>query len=398
MPSLNNGLKAFYLDGKAVRKASLDGKVFFEKHNYDLSLVSDKDILSYYDGDSATLTATLTDYNEPVAGETVVFSCEDAVETTVVNASGTYDFGDVFTITPDNLTPDGSSSDFNLKIGDGTEFIGISCMSRGSLYVGVRNGEAHGWGGSIDKIQIANKILTIWQSGNPSSYDFSESDIDLTTWYVKENNSVTVEGYFYETGVTDVNGECSVVYDSKGTGDLNIKCECMNLQEIFVLEDCISYDPLTSASGKWTIPSGVTSTYSSNGWKISANAYKQIKLTEKLTSACSVEFTVVDYSTPTSSYAPVIVYAYTNGETTPNQMIMMNYPSRIDVLGTSINHAIVKGAVYKIEYTASTIKVYENDTLLASASSSVGFPTRFEWHMGANGRYAVYKDLKAKPL
>ena len=44
------------------------------------------------------------------------------------------------------------------------------------------------------------------------------------------------------------------------------------------------------------------------------------------------------------------------------------------------------------------MEVYENDTLLGSAVNSVGLPTRFEWHMGANGRYAIYKDLKVKPL
>ena len=198
---------------------------------------------------------------------------------------------------------------------------------------------------------------------------------------------------------TDSNGEISISYTGTGVGDVSVEVSYGTLlQKTYSIEDCINYDSLTSASGKWTIPSGVTSQYSSDGWKVSANAYKQIKLTEKLTSDCSVEFTVVDYSTPTSSYTPVIVYAYTNGETTPNQMIMMNYLSRIDVLGTSINHALVKGAVYKIEYTASTIKVYENDTLLASASNSVGLPTRFEFHMGANGRYAIYKDLKVKPL
>lgn len=157
---------------------------------------------------------------------------------------------------------------------------------------------------------------------------------------------------------------------------------------------------MTSASGKWTIPSGVTSEYSSDGWKMSANAYKQIKLTEKLTSACSVEFTISDYyATNLGSYPPVIVYQYTNGETTPNQVLLMLWnATSFDALGTRINHALIKGGVYKIEYTDSTMKLYENDTLLASASNDVGLPTRFEYHMGANGRYAIYKDLKVKPL
>ena len=165
------------------------------------------------------------------------------------------------------------------------------------------------------------------------------------------------------------------------------------------IEDCAVYDPLTSASGKWTIPSGVTSQYTDDGWRISANSYNQIKLTEKLTSACSVEFTLVDYSTPSGNNAPVILFAYTNGETTPNQAILYNpTSSTINVLGTTLNRSLIKCAVYRIEYTSSTIKVYENGTLLGSARSNVGLPTQFEFHMGANSRYAIYKDLKVKQL
>ena len=120
-------------------------------------------------------------------------------------------------------------------------------------------------------------------------------------------------------------------------------------------------------------------------------------MTEKLTSACSVEFTVVDYSTPTTTSPPVIVYQYTNGETTPNQLILnSNSTTSFTALNSTIGHIIVKGAVYKIIYD-STMEVYENDTLLASATNNVNFPTRFEWHTGAN-RYAIYKDLKVKPL
>ena len=165
------------------------------------------------------------------------------------------------------------------------------------------------------------------------------------------------------------------------------------------MQDCRDYQPLTSNAheSRWTIPSGVTSVYSDDGWKVSANAYKQIKLTDKLTSDCSVEFTVVDYSS-TRDMA-VIVYAYTNGETTPNQKILTggsSVASEWYALGT-INHNLIKGGKYRIEYTSSTLKVYENDVLLGSATNNVGLPTRFEFHTSSD-RWAIYKDLKIKPL
>jgi hypothetical protein len=108
----------------------------------------------------------------------------------------------------------------------------------------------------------------------------------------------------------------------------------------------------------------------------------------------------VDYgSSNMGSYPPVIVYQYTNGETTPNQQLILLWSSSsFNAVGQRINHALVKGGVYRIEYTSSTLKVYENGTLIASGNNNVGFPTRFEFHMGANSRNATYKDLKIKPL
>ena len=95
MGSFNNtGISGLWIGGKSVRRASLGGKVFFEKHDYDLSLTSDKSILSHADNESATLTATLTDYNEPVSGETVIFTADTPFKTNVINDTGTSDFGD----------------------------------------------------------------------------------------------------------------------------------------------------------------------------------------------------------------------------------------------------------------------------------------------------------------
>lgn len=274
---------------------------------------------------------------------------------------------------------------------------------------------------------LAGKILEIAPSPTPSFDGISltgdksilsaaDSEyVTLTAQLLDGQSSAAVEGETVSfkvykskddslvttlTDDTNSSGVATVSYYGQGTGDLYIKAECTFVSETYIVQDCIIYDPLTSNSGKWTIPSGVSSTYSSDGWRISANDYKQIKLTDKLTSACSVEFIISDYNASYSGRgSSVLIYQYTNGETAPNQQIMIqSSDTTIDVLGTTINHTFVKGAVYRIEYTPSTMSVYENDVLLASANNNIGFPTRFEVHMGGNGRYAIYKDLKIKPL
>ena len=86
----------------------------------------------------------------------------------------------------------------------------------------------------------------------------------------------------------------------------------MFLTKTYSIEDCINYDAMTSNSGKWTIPSACSTAYDSNGCKFgTATSYSQVKLTNKLTSACTVEFTLVDYYTSSSQGIgdhPVVIY------------------------------------------------------------------------------------------
>ena len=119
----NSGITGLWIDGKPVRKASLGGKVFYEKHNYNLDLVSDKDIISCYDQDTATLTATLTDYGEPVAGETVRFY---VVEDVPAGFSFT---GNNFAVSSRSSGLSGSNIVIDWGDGSTTTYTGISSLN-----------------------------------------------------------------------------------------------------------------------------------------------------------------------------------------------------------------------------------------------------------------------------
>ena len=224
---------------------------------------------------------------------------------------------------------------------------------------------------------------------------FNDAVLD---YEIKYGNTTISTG---TTSATDANGQTTISYTGTGAGDIDIIVSFGSyIQKTFTIEDCIIYDPLTSNSGKWTIPSDVSSTYSSNGWNVSATSYSQVKLTDKITSDCSVEFTLVDYNI-TSAGGSCVVYAYTNGETTPNQVILDSRStahSASAVFGRLLDHRFANGTKFRIDYTSDTLKVYENDVLIGTDSNSVGLPTRFEFHIGAGGRTVTYKDLKVKPL
>lgn len=153
-----------------------------------------------------------------------------------------------------------------------------------------------------------------------------------------------------------------------------------------------------SKQSRWTIPSTVsTNEYSTNGWKFgNASGYSRIKHNTSLTSLFSAEFTVTAFGNSTSNPAPV-VYFYTGGTSTPNAGFAF-YSNRIDYSSsTVINRSGVTGAVYKMEFSTSTVKLYENGTLIYTGSHSVSLPTVFEFHTGSS-RYCVVKDFKLKPL
>lgn len=210
----NSGITGLWIDGKPVRRASLGGKVFFEKHNYDLSLVSDKDIISCYDHDTATLTATLTDYNDPIEGETVLMYDSNRISKRKNNI--------LFSL----------PLDFELILTT-SDVITISPVSydSGTLRI-VRAGGSV----SVYRLQNDNWIQTTGVS-NPTEILIPISNTEV----ISSSGDIP----FFAMGITDNSGECNVVYDSKGAGDLNIKCECMNLQETYELEDLYDYDLTT---------------------------------------------------------------------------------------------------------------------------------------------------------
>ena len=146
-------VKSLHINNKEIASITRvsDGLILYQKtqpDNYALTVVADKPILSYYDSESATLTATLTNNGVPVSGETVTFKAYQ--NDTLVETIG--------------------------------------------------------------------------------------------------------------TDITDGSGEANVDYHSKGAGDLNIKVECMNLQEIFVIEDCTYYNP-NQVSGSRTFNVSLPSTF-----------------------------------------------------------------------------------------------------------------------------------------
>lgn len=227
MPNLDNSLKGFFIDGKPVKKASLDGKVFFEKHDYNLDVSASESIIQI--DDSTTITARLTDYNEPVEGETCFIYDSDKAGT------------GYFTVW--NIT----YSTFILNLNNEGSLV----LSRGGLYriyndegdltPAILTTSTNQW-----TFTVSDGKLHIYEYGNEHDYGNYDVTDDLKIEFSPHEGSIVTSSFptIFHIGTTDSSGECSVGYVGKGTGDLNIKAEVpeRSLVSETYIEDCVLFN------------------------------------------------------------------------------------------------------------------------------------------------------------
>ena len=197
------------------------------ENNPSLNLTSDKSILSYADHESATLTATYT--GASVNGKTVVFSEGSR------SYSTNMDLGTAWVIRAEA----DSSSNF-MRIGD-TNGYNLEYVPRESgqgAAVFLANGNQ--LTGTVlncgNYLKYENGVL---YGSNSNSLDISAYNIDMSK---NSNSGCTVIMDIIDVATTNNNGVATASYSSKGTGDLNIKAECMNVSETYGISDLIKYD------------------------------------------------------------------------------------------------------------------------------------------------------------
>ena len=239
------------------------------------------------------------------------------------------------------------------------------------------------------------------------SYADSESSVLTATVLDSSDNPVsgaTVElyksGVLWDTLSTDSSGECTKTYTSAGIGDVSFEAKCNLLTKTFVVQDCEFYDALTENHNKWTVTGSLQyNEHTSNGWKYGAvDGLVWIDINNFiLTEGANIEFTPTEaYSGSNGSYAPIMVYFENPSQSRvyfvqANTFIQMNS-------STKTNHNINLGTEHRIEYTGNTLKFYLGDTLVGSASHSLG-TSNIKVRLASGGnRYCRLKNFKIKPL
>ena len=245
--------KSVEINGKEVKSIILEnGAILYEKeYPYVLSVSSDKDILSYADQDSATLTASLTKGGVPVEGEEVIFHTNKPIKGPVI-----YSSGDIITLSEGEEILIPKNAQFNIDTGtngSGDYFH----WNNGDFEYGNINGDivitSSSLGRTVTVPKVSgtiNTISSITIKKINGEYIVEDSNSDLVVEYSPNyDNGTLTTNLEIELGgeidtislITNNNGIVTYQYNSQGIGDITFDISCMNLQETYGIEDCHYY-------------------------------------------------------------------------------------------------------------------------------------------------------------
>ena len=175
------------------------------------------------------------------------------------------------------------------------------------------------------------------------------------------------------------------------------------LQETFVVEDCIDYQPLTSNihQSRWTIPSHTNISYSDEGMRISASAWADLYLNNQINKPCSIEWKMGSYSSMLFNW-----YLWDTNKTTryinPNEFDNGITANRftLDVYPSNSNYINYKpnvNDIIRLEVDNTECRLYVNDVLKITKSYTQSSPFILGFGTSTN-RYSTVKNLKIKAL
>lgn len=218
------------IEGIYIKKDVSDS-VTIQDLNRKLTLTSNKNILSYANNDTATLTATLTANNNPIQGENIyIYNNPNNIR------FGQMQFGSLYypsirlKLEGDGVITFPGGLNINLYDSDNQLIISLG-LSTEDYSIISSNGE------------ISLKSMTqedfVMELGSFNQYFILEMGINAqnqTNYPIITSSTFST---FIETITTNSNGEASRIYNSQGVGDVEfIACNPnMNLQATYNLKD-----------------------------------------------------------------------------------------------------------------------------------------------------------------
>ena len=369
-----------------------NGGVIYEKPSgWELDLTANKSVMMT--GETATLTATLTNNNVGVSGETIYFdgilnstSTTLTVTNTETKVSSKYD---VLTV------PDFSGTLYLNK----EKNIELFLFDGMIILIMLVNGQRTTVGTDISDISVNNGILSYTENGSIETVDISSYDLSVVS--CNTGGTATIGDYGYYV-VTDSNGVATVSYTGVGVGDLNVQAvyEGIISSEIYALEDCIYAHDLTTNDLHWSpLRSDGGTQFTSDGFRLGHAGWTDVFLDIALNKPCSIEFDVTDYE---YSYGSPLLIAYF-WDNSNNRLFQIQQNTEGLICGTyptpnnKVSYTIPKGSHMKINILNDTIEVYVENIFKISETYTMASPLKYSLTC-AGSRHITVKNMKIKAL
>lgn len=169
------------------------------------------------------------------------------------------------------------------------------------------------------------------------------------------------------------------------------------LQETYELEDLYLYDTLTSDKGYWVFATGVSTTFTDNGLRISANTDGERKSQLNITypSNYCVECEIVALDRTSDGYITELCVEGVGLNSDSSNKYIFQLDRWVETV-SQYNGALNTGDIIRFEYIGGTVSVYQNNTLIGVKSRNSNF-NGFIINQ-YNRRGITFKNLKIKQL
>ena len=441
----NKRVKSLHINNKEIKSMVRvsDSAILYQNQpdNYLLTLTSDKDILSYADHESATLTATLTNNSVPVSGETVVFTMNGTTDSLTSDNGHVEQHTGTISYSSNGLTLNGNTNTIAyytyhlMDLANVSYRIEMDCTKTENTYIIGKISNADDSSGEDLTFQLYTSSGYLFNSGSfqmPSGLGSTihiAIEISPTAQKIYVNNqlvgtatkSITSTALkrleFWKTSfdpvytiknlsiseligsdTTDANGEATVSYLGNHTNTLYIRAKTGSLESNQIsIDDLWDYDPMTSDSGKWNWGS-ITHSFSSNGCQITGSVMGEALYNKQLPSNFEVEATFHFDETTEDMFTIGRYTIYHGTSSSINSLIIFSWhdpdgwSNRTAVAMNRLNTDIT----LKFRYENGTVSVLNGDTILAykPGGNLLDYPLSICYL----GRIRSIKDVKIRQL
>ena len=179
---------------------------------------------------------------------------------------------------------------------------------------------------------------------------------------------------------------------------------CMFVSVTYGIQDCTDFDSMTSSSNKWSVETGVNTSYSNNGVSLSCASWNGMSYATQLNNPSIIEYEITSVSIGSSTEIGVFVNFWSSNDFSEDSNIKfqtnwLKSEQKLYCKENTTKYSLPNGVTGKYLYKiySDRIELYKDDTLVISYSTTNIKYVKFT-SGNNNDKMFTFKNFKIKPL